>query len=352
MLKSLRLVQFRNYLDQTFELAPITIFSGENGAGKTNILEAVRLLSVGKTWRQVTDRDLIMWEKPYSRVEGVMTNDRTEQYGVVIEGDGRGGKKTFLHNGVTLPLSRYYGSITTVLFTPETLHLIDGPPAERRRWLDAFLGQLDRQYLEALLTYRQVIRERRFLLKRIARRESQERELEYWDETLIKTGGRLIEERQRLIALLDESVPLIDRQFGRERRVTLQYQPSVTMSDLRDALIAHRSIDIRLAATTVGPHRDDILFLQDNRDIRTSGSRGERRRLVLALKLAEAAHMVSLSFQPIVLLDDVFSEFDVQLQASVAHSFGQYQAIVTTTDDKFPGHKELKETRMIRVPVL
>lgn len=351
-LQELKLIQFRNYAEQTIPLSPVTVFWGENGTGKTNALEAVRILSVGRSWRTLQDRDLIMWEKEYCRVEGKAVGKDANTYSVVIEQRGTGVRKSLQTNGTTLPLNKQYGTVATVLFTPETLQEIDGSPADRRRFIDAVLSQTDRNYLSSLMEYRKVLRERRFVLIRLAQGLGEANELDYWDSVLVTTGSYIIGERAKFIASINQLLPELYAEFGKKQnQIALQYRPAVENELTLEILAKQRASDIRANTTLLGPHRDELIFLLNNRDIRLGGSRGEKRSCIVATKLSEAAYMTAARERPIVLLDDVFSELDNQTQKRLAKVFRDYQTIMTTTEKSFIDDKKLKDVELVEMPL-
>ncbi len=329
---SLTLIQYRNYTEKTFELDRHSMFVGPNGSGKTNVIEALRTLSVTKSYRANQDRDTIQWGASSCRV----MLDREVRLEYVLAEEDFGIKKVFRHDGLAVPLDRIYGLFPTVLFSPETMSLIDGAPVERRRFLDTVLSQADRGYIEALLTYRKVMRERHFVLLRLQQGLGDSEELNFWDRELTRTGAYIICQRLAFVECLNGFLAQIYPQFHGAVKETLivQYKPSCASDDLGGRLRSSRASDIHLAATGVGPHRDELVFLLNDRDASLFASRGELRRCILSTKLAEASFLQDRTkTEPTLLLDDVFSELDLSHRRGFLAAVAAYRTVTTTTDE-------------------
>lgn len=342
-LRSIRLQHYRNYTDTSFDLGRHTVFVGPNGSGKTNVIEAIRTLSVTKSFRTVQDRDAITWDQPYCRVELTSENDLFEY---ILTRDEFGTKKVIKHNGTVVPFTQVYGLIPTVLFSPETMQLIDGSPQDRRRFLDTILSQADRAYLEALMTYRKVMRERHYVLLRLQQGLGAGDELDFWDSELTVRGQYIIQARRSFITAMNDLLTEIYPRFiapESQEQLVLRYKPSCSAEDFPARLKSSRHYDIKTATTTVGPHRDDLVFLLRDRDVNVFASRGELRRSVIATKLAETRFLANASErEPVVLLDDVFSELDASRRASFLDAIGEYRTVITTTDLAFLGPEAIE----------
>lgn len=340
--KTLTLIQFRNYHELTVPIAQHTVFIGPNGVGKTNILEAVRTLSVAKSYRVDRDRDTIEWNHSYCRI--VWEGDPKIEFVITVDpasakgGSAPGGKKVMKRDGVITPLNTMYGTLPTVLFSPETMELVTGSPQERRRFLDTLLCQADSVYLDNLLTYRKVLRERHFVLLRINQGLGANDELDFWDQELIRTGGYIMEKRTHLVEQLNQRLVAVYPQFLTEthQRVEIRYEPTVELDQFTKKLHSSRNWDIKSGSTRYGPHRDELRFILDDRDITLFASRGEIRSVVLATKLAEADYLaVQNPNRPILLLDDVFSELDATRRQLLLNLIAPFRSIITTTDEAF-----------------
>lgn len=332
---TLQLTHFRNHHDLTVTLGRQTVLVGPNGIGKTNILEAIRTISVTRSYRVEHDRDTIEWGETFCRL--VWTGRPKIEYALTLEPV----KKTVKRDGTASPLAAVYGAVPTVLFSPEILALISGAPVERRRFLDTLLSQADRLYLDRLLTYRQVLRERHFVLLRLAQGLGVADELDFWDGQLAADGCYLIEKRREFIRdISGELKETYGRLTGQSGDARVVYEPAAEPDALAERLKISRSWDIKSASTRFGPHRDELRFFLSDRDASVFASRGEARGLILATKLAEAAWLTrSLSYRDSLpadgvwlLLDDVFSEFDATHQRALLGLIAPYTTVITTIE--------------------
>lgn len=366
--RRLFLANYRNYRHQEVDLPQgVTLLLGENAQGKSNLLEAVFLLATARAERAQTDGELICWEalaepQPVARVEAeVVRRDGALQLDVIIVGRPKGGRrervpasKRLRVNGVPRRQSDVIGQLLAVLFTTQDLELIRGPPAERRRFLDVTLAQLDSAYARALARYTKVMTQRNALLRRIQEGEARADELAFWDEELAHHGARLV--RQRALAgqvLADYAREEHLRLSGDLEELALVYQPRLEGWDgeraagasedaiaaaLRAACVAGRRHDLGAGLTLTGPHRDDLALTIDGAAATSFASRGQQRTAALSLRLAEARLMAARrGDRPVVLLDDVLSELDEARRRAVLRSLqGWDQLLITSADaDRF-----------------
>ena len=356
-LKSLALENFRNYSKYSYifpEDKDLILLIGQNGEGKTNILEAIYSLSLGKSFRTSHNRDLIKWENDYFRVQGKIEGteeeaglDETKLELFYSERPKR--SKGFKKNDVRLKNSEFIGNLLTVLFHPEDLNMLYLSPSLRRRYLDIVLSQTDKKYLDALSNYKKVLKQRAALLHTIrdARFKNSdtahlEADLDAWDRELISFGSQIIEKRQNYIEFLNERIKGLYQEIADdEDEIEIKYQSKVLKPNseaiifrlFEEEVQNRRSRDIIKAETSAGPHRDDLLFFLNGKDINSSASRGEFRTLLLAIKLAEIRFIQDRSgFSPILLLDDVFSELDPERQIALIKAVEGCQTVITATD--------------------
>lgn len=349
---SLRLINYRNYEDVTIPLARHTIFVGHNGIGKTNVIEALRTLSVTKSYRGQQDREAIKWGETYCRL--IYTADELSvEYIFTVEGQST--KKAMKHDGVIVPPAHAYGLIPTVLFSPETMDLVTGSPQERRRFLDTLLGQADHNYLEALVTYRKVLKERHFVLLRLQQGLGATDELDFWDQELVRTGNIISQTRAQFVDAINEKLKDLFPRFieaGRFESFRVQYKPSAGTTDLTEKIKTSRFFDVKTGTTRYGPHRDELVFLLDGRDVTLFASRGEIRICVLAVKLAEAHYLQETRHkEPILLLDDVFSELDASRRKLFIDAITEFSSVITTTDESFIEGHQLKDVLIHHLPL-
>lgn len=356
-LKQLHLQQFRNYQDQqiTFQ-APKTILVGENAQGKSNLLEAVELLSTLRSHRASRDRDLV--RQGYSMGQIQATLERvtgTIDLGMILRVNGR---RTVSRYEETLRRQLdLLGSLNTVQFSSLDLELVRGGPEQRRQWLDTLLIQLEPVYASILQQYQQVLRQRNALLKRRltggdAPDANLVSQLVLWDAQLVRTGMRVIRRRYRAIARL---APIAQRWHqvisNQSEDLVITYVPNVCAvvdddsgeigSDEPEVVqqvffeqLQHKAIaEYHQGTTLVGPHRDDISLMINQTPARQYGSQGQQRTLVLALKLAELELIESVIQEPpLLLLDDVLAELDLTRQNQLLNTIqDRFQTLITTT---------------------
>lgn len=349
----LSLTNFRNYARLETALPnSALVLHGQNAQGKTNFLESIYYLATMHSPYTAIDRHLLHWATedeplPYARVAAdVQTRRARERLEVtlMIERGPDGAprfRKVVKVNGVEKRVGQAVGVVTVVLFLPRDLALIEGAPADRRRFMDVTLSQIIADYADALDQYERTLPQRNALLRRIGEGLSQPKELAYWDEQLVEAGARLIAGRQMFLRELEIEAQRVHYDLtGRLETLTLRYQPSFVPTaegdgqrsfevlgfDLHREVSAaevapqfaqqlerERSESIRRGVTLSGPHRDELRILINERDAGLYGSRGQARTAVLALKLAERAWMGHRTGEtPILLLDDVAAELDAK----------------------------------------
>lgn len=342
IVKTLELKDYRNYDSLNIEFSSgINILYGENAQGKTNILEAIYLCGTTKSHRGSKDKEIIRFGHDEAHVRAIIEKKQiphridlhlkmTKSKGVAIDG---------------IPIkkqSELFGMLNLVFFSPEDLYIIKNGPAERRRFIDMELCQLDKIYMSNLSNYNKVLQQRNNLLKQITGDRSLADTLQIWDAKLIEYGRSIIEAREKFIYKLNELVGDIHKKLtGGIEHLRLSYEPNVKALDFEDALKKSYEKDIILKMTNVGPHRDDLNFLLGNIDIRKFGSQGQQRTAALSCKLAEIDLVKSIiNDNPVLLLDDVLSELDRQRQNYLLGSIGQLQTIITCTGlEEFVNHR-------------
>lgn len=333
IIKSLSLSDYRNYdtLSLNFDKG-INIFYGDNAQGKTNILEALYLCATTKSHRGSKDREIIQLQKEESHIRLFTEKDdishkidmhlkKNKSKGIAI--DGIPIKKS----------SELLGFINIVFFSPEDLSIIKNGPSERRRFIDMELCQLDKVYLYNLTKYNKIVSQRNNLLKQINFNKSLIDTIEVWDEQLVACGLEVIKARQQFIDQLNSIVYEIHKKLsGGKEELFVKYEPNVTMDVFQEKLKKVLERDIQMRMTSVGPHRDDIMFMIKDIDIRKFGSQGQQRTSALSLKLAEIELVRKIiKDEPILLLDDVLSELDRNRQTYLLDSIDNIQTFVTCT---------------------
>ncbi|MBW4576977.1 MAG: DNA replication/repair protein RecF [Aphanothece sp. CMT-3BRIN-NPC111] len=346
-LKTLHLRQFRNYREQQVDFcAPKTILVGNNAQGKSNLLEAVELLSTLKSHRAGRDRDLVL--------EGVsdckITATLERAYGsvdlaLILRTQGR--RTVALNEEALRRQIDFLGILNAVQFSSLDLDLVRGAPERRRTWLDSLLIQIEPIYAHILQQYNQVLRQRNALLKEVRSQESgerhQESQLALWDAQLATTGSRVTRRRARVLQRL---APLAHTWHasisGKTEVLEVRYAPNVSLEQddpekvqqaFLDKIQQRRVAEKHHGTTLVGPHRDEVEFTINTTPARVYGSQGQQRTLVLALKLAELKLIEEVVGEPpLLLLDDVLAELDPLRQNQLLDAIqDRFQTLITTT---------------------
>lgn len=335
MIKHLKLENFRNHHRYKLDLEYTTVLIGKNGIGKTNLLEAVTLISFGRSFREDDRKRLIEIDQDYARV---MLDD----YEVFMQRSPRL-LTVIKQRGTNKRLSEIVGQLPSVVFSPETLSIINGEPSERRRFMDIAISQVDRGYLKNLNAYTKVRRQRNKLLERISEGMAGEDELSYWDEQLAELGDAITGKRLKAIGSVSEKISHYYKTISGDddSNLIIEYYAK-SGGDLRQKLLEHRQTELAQRNTIFGPHRDDLVFKLNSLDMAHYASRGETRSAILALKIAELdfienerkkfPEVYDQEAHPLLLLDDVYSEFDAERRAHLAKLIANYQTLITTTD--------------------
>lgn len=342
--KSLHLTNFRSYAETSVEFRGgpgCVAFLGENGAGKTNLIEALSILSLTRSCRGNDEDEIVRWEQPFYRLKAAVEADdgMRKTVEVVSEQSPRRRKALFV-NDIKTSASEFVGVVPTVTFLPQDLLLFSGPPAERRRFLDQLLSQVSPDYLMALAQYQQVLQQRNALLKTLAQTQGDTSVLDVWDREVAKFGAAVTLLRLELIETLTLS-------FGEELSrlgetwtdVTLRYDRKTTARTTDELaeetfklLRQNRDRDILVQGTLMGPHREDWQVSVAGRDLSTFASRGQERTAVLALLFLQVAYLqLKRGEMPILLLDDACSELDDRHQKLLLSGFPGAQVFLTAT---------------------
>ncbi|MBD2713503.1 DNA replication/repair protein RecF [Microvirga sp. STR05] len=339
ILESLHLLFFKNYDEANLRFSPrINCFIGDNGSGKTNLLDAIHYLSLTKSAFTSLDAQSIKQGEEFFVVKGrFQQGDTTESVGTgseTIQVSLRAGqKKAITHDKQPYDrISDHIGRYPTVLISPYDTDLIRQGSEERRKYFDSLISQLDHAYLELLISYNHILRQRNSLLKLAAERQGgYDRDyLLVLDEQLVPAGQKIVDARQQFLV---EFTPIFQRHYQQladsREVVTLFYKSQLPEADFAKLLRVQERKDLALQRTTVGPHKDDFVFLMDELAVKSYGSQGQQKSYVIALKLAQF-EILSLRQQqkPLLLLDDIFDRLDEKritrlLQLVADHTFGQ-----------------------------
>jgi DNA replication and repair protein RecF len=356
-LTHLTLHNFRNYVRLDLDLrSGVTLLLGDNAQGKTNVLESIYYLATSRSPHAGAERELVNWlavdrePLPYARLVGRVEragSDLTIEITLTQQTNNEGRfRKQIRLNGVARRAMDLLGQLNAVLFLPEDLALVSGPPRLRRRYLDATLCQIDPAYCRSLSRYNQVLTQRNALLRDLRDRGGDRVQLAFWDEQLVEHGASLVSRRQEALGALDELAHAVHAQLTKgTERLHLDYVPSVELTGQVDSSTVGEAFraqsqalyprEVAAGMTLIGPHRDEVRFVVNDADAGIYGSRGQQRTAALALKLAEVDLMRHETGEhPVLLLDDVLSELDAQRRQFLLRYLddGPQQAVLTTTD--------------------
>lgn len=344
-LKKIELKNFRNYEEEEVEFhKKVNIITGKNAQGKTNLLESLYIMSLGKSFRTSKDAEMIGFDREFCRAKSTSVKDGRElEIEITI---GREGKSARINGVKTAKNIDLLENVYMVVFSPEDLKIVKDEPEKRRKFIDRELCQLKPVYYRNLGRYKKVLQQRNSLLKQP---EIKEDVIAVWDESLAEYGAKIIQERYRFIEKLNNISREISRGItnGKED-LELSYETNVEYKEGSEAQKEYfKSIirknfkkDMLQRSTSVGPHKDDLKISLKGIDIRHFGSQGQQRTAALSLKLAEIQLIQEeTKISPILLLDDVMSELDSERQNFLIHSLEEVQLFITTTELS----KEVKE---------
>src|SRR3989344_5020209 len=342
MVKNLKLLNFRNYaqLELNFDNRP-TVLVGDNAEGKSNILEALYLLSTTKSQRVASEIELIKQGESVSKVQGTVSDERgIAELEIAMQMiDNQCGKKVKV-NGIPRRSVDFIGNLPAVIFYPTDINMVIGSPSLRRWHLDVGLAQIDPDYKKSLSLYEQFLTSRNRVLKRIREGLSRKDELDYWTEGLVKEAYVISEKRQIFFDFINNLVT----ELGEYK---FKYIPSIVTLE---KLNVTNSREVAAAATLIGPHRDDYEVKFEIRNLSKFGSRGEQRTATLAFKLALLEYMaLILGKRPVLLLDDVFSELDASHRAHVIEVVSRQQTIIATVELENIPQAFLDSARILQV---
>ena len=334
-IKSLELNNYRNYNNLSIEFERGTnILYGNNAQGKTNILESIYVASTTKSHRGSKDREIINFDKDEAHIKAtIIKNDVPIRIDMHLK---KNKSKGIAINGIPIrKASELFGVLNVVFFSPEDLNIIKNGPAERRRFIDLELCQLDKIYVHNLVNYNKIVNNRNKLLRDLSFNYDKElvSTLDVWDMQLADYGAKIITRRNQFIDEINEIIYGIHRNLtnGKEELI-VRYEPNISGNNIYDELVRTRDKDLKLKTTSVGPHRDDISFLNKTVDIRKYGSQGQQRTAALSLKLSEIELVKTIiKDTPVLLLDDVLSELDSNRQRHLLSNLYNVQTIITCT---------------------
>lgn len=347
----LELENFRNYESLSLDFDKgVNIIYGENAQGKTNILESIYMCSCGKSHKGSKEKEIIRYDCSEAHIKGEFEAELgSRRIDIHLK---KNKEKGMALNRVPLRrISDLYGKVFVVIFSTEDLDIIKRGPSDRRDFIDMELCQIDPIYVENLIVYTKILKQRHELFKSLENNNgdvsSLTETLDIWDLQLVNYGTEIIRRRREFIEELNKVIFDIHYEItsGKEK-LKLVYDPCVDEDSFYEELLRNRQRDSILKQTSVGPHRDDFSFYNGNINMKTYGSNGQQRTCALSLKLSELKLIENRKKEkPILLLDDVLSELDRSRQTMLIKTLNDTQVIITCTGvDEFV-EKEFKDSK-------
>ena len=342
-IKQVQLNNFRNYHSLSLSFTPgVHIFWGSNAQGKTNLLEAIFIAVLGKSFRANHDDELIRWDANEGSICVNFAN-KIADYSLQFSFKRENNRENIL-NGKQVKKKEIIGILNAVFFSPEDLGLIKGNPSQRRRFIDFEISQTDSAYYNALVQYNRAIYQRNHLLKRVNEGQEKRSTIDLWDRQLIELADKIVFERRSTITqLMVIAAKIHNKMTNGTETLSARYfvfgaleqeEEKEYKNWYSEILRSSREKDIRRGTTEFGPHRDDIIFEINSFNGKTFASQGQQRTIVLSLKLAEIELMLRNSGEyPILLLDDVMSELDEKRRFKLIEEIdGKVQTFITGTE--------------------
>lgn len=342
---------FRNYDFAKIEFHDKTnILFGDNAQGKTNILESIFVCGTTKSHKGSKDKELIKLGEKEAHIR-MHLKRKGMSHRIDMHLRKNKGKGIAIDGIPIKKSSELLGLLNVVLFSPEDLRIIKNGPSERRKFVNMELCQLDAMYLHDLAEYNRALMQRNQLLKQINFNSSLKDTLDIWDMQLADYGCRIINRRKIFAEQIGEIVTAVNEKLtGGKEHIKMVYEPECKAEQLESRLFEARERDLRVCSTTVGPHRDDLGFYNDDVDIRKYGSQGQQRTCALSLKLAEIQLVEEITGDsPVLLLDDVLSELDRNRQNYLLESIDNIQTIITCTGIEEFINSRLRLDRIFKV---
>ena len=349
ILESLNVHQFRNYESLNIHFHPkLNIFLGNNAQGKTNLLEAIYVLALAKSHRTSKDRELMMFDTGQSYIHGIVrTSNQSFPLSISISKQGKRAKVNHLE---VAKLSEFIGHLNVVLFAPEDLSIVKGSPQVRRKFLNVECGQISKVYLNALSQYQKLLIQKNHYLKE---RQVDPVMIDVLNSQLSEYASVIMAKRLSFIQMIETFAAEIHRDISNHKEMlSIAYNANIKIDDNEDLKTTIKSVfddyidkEIERMQTLVGPHRDDVTFFINGKNVGTYGSQGQQRTTALSVKLAE----IELIYQetgeyPILLLDDVLSELDESRQTMLLSTIkNRVQTFVTTPSISDISHDILED---------
>lgn len=372
-IKKLKLKNYRNYEEVEVDFdKKINIIYGDNAVGKTNLLESIYMCSTSKSHRNVKENDIINFNKEEAHIKLIYVKDREEKNKTIDIQLNKDSKKGIAKNGIKVEkISDFLGELNVILFSPEDLNIIKDGPQVRRKFLNVEISQIDKIYVSLIQNYNKILNQRNALLKDIHKEVGNNKDylismLDTYDEQISKYGMEVIKKRKENIKKIAEKIINIHLLISdKKEKLIVDYENDILEKDSEKEISENynyfldkylkkikdaREIDIKNQYTMIGPHRDDISFFIDEKDIRKFGSQGQKKTAGISLKLSELDILKEkINETPVLLLDDVFSELDESRQKLLVKNIVDIQTIITCTGIKKNVFDLLKPEKVLKV---
>ncbi|MDD4857702.1 MAG: DNA replication and repair protein RecF [Candidatus Krumholzibacteria bacterium] len=347
IIRGVDITNFRNIARATIAFSPsFNLIEGRNAQGKTNLLEAIYLFCLGRSFRTRSLDEAVRFGEEYFFVKIAGTSDSGVDFEMEAAYEREGRARVSINGKRAAGFADAVGVIPGVIFVPEDILLASGPPAGRRAYLDYTAAQISLMFLRDIKEYRLVLRQRNALLERAARDCAQPEGIEAWDEAVAAKGAAIVRMRLETIGEIARRAEkffgeIVGEPGGFRMEYACSFSPTLKEpeTELREALARAREAERRRGYTMAGPHYDDVRIFLEGAELRRYGSQGRKRLAALVLKLAQAlAILERRGERPVVMLDDIFSELDRDTAARVReHLTGGYQSFITTPRANEPG---------------
>ena len=338
--EKIKLFNFRNYFEQEIILNKnINIFYGDNAQGKTNILEAIYMCALGRSFRTRKEKETINIEKNKAIIEiEFFKNNRMQKVRVEIDEN----KNIFVNDIKVKKISEILGNIVVVIFSPDDIEILKGDPDKRRKFLDIMIGQLKPKYIYNLSQYIKVLKQRNNYLKQIKYENKNIDLLEIWDEQLNELSKQIYYYRNLFIEKINKNINNIHKKItNNNEKIELKYISNFN-DNYKNNLKKYLSNDLKKGYTTFGIHRDDFKLFINNKPINIYGSQGQFRSAILSLKLTELDIIKEeIGESPILLLDDFMSELDKKRKNNFLDNIENVQVFITCTDKIYKDNSNL-----------
>lgn len=348
----LKLVNFRNYDKINITFSNNNIIYGKNGMGKTNLIEAIYVLSLTKTFRSNNEKILIKDDCELLKITGNIKDKINKEYQIIIT---KSGKRVKVDNNVYKKISDYISKIKVILFNPNDLQIIKDSPSIRRKLLNVSISQLDNNYLKILSNYNKVLKQRNSYLKTMYVNANTSKDyLNILTDQLIKLGIKIHEYRKNYIENINDYITNIYESISNIKNIKIEYLSNynnLDIDEIKKKYKENQEKDMLLGITKFGVHHDDILFKINDKDLKEYGSEGQQKNAIIAYKLSEIQVFKNkLNELPILILDDLFSELDVEKINNILNLIDKdIQTFITTTEIDKVNENVIKKSKVFHI---